>query len=462
MSTAAPAPARPGRTSPPSPPAQRGAGNTPVAARPGGTGGTLADALRDRLRSTPGRLTAVLAVLVLLGLGAGLASVIGVESRGGAVEETATHSGPLTVQAQLLYRSMSDADATAASAYLSGGVEPAALRSRYLADIDAATKALAALGASPGGATDAVRALNAGLPGYTGLVETARVYNRQNLPLGAAYLREASGLMSTSLLPNAQKVYQAETTALDTDRDSGGGVPWLALALGVLVLVGLIGTQRYLSRHTHRTFNVGLLTATAAGVVLVLWLGLSWTLSSVNLSEGKNNGSAQVKMLSDARIAALQARADESLTLVAHGGSGDRFDVDFGRKLAALDGKGGALDDAEQNADPATLDELRAVRNDLTAWRSRHKALRDNDDNGRFPLAVQAAIGHGDASTADVSADLDKRLGRAIDDAQGTFTARAGSAGDDLTGAGVGTGILAVVLLGGTVMGIQRRVAEYR
>lgn len=48
--------------------------------------------------------------------------------------------GPLSLDGQQIYRALSDADATAASAFLSGGLEPAAARRRYLTDIAAAAR----------------------------------------------------------------------------------------------------------------------------------------------------------------------------------------------------------------------------------------------------------------------------------------------------------------------------------
>src|SRR5437870_13097326 len=105
-----------------------------------------------RTRSSPGRLTELMLGLAVLGLLAGLAATVGTGQRAGLVEAVATRSGPLTVQAQALYHALSDADATAASAFLSNGVEPPVLRDRYRADLASATAALAAV--SEGGATD--------------------------------------------------------------------------------------------------------------------------------------------------------------------------------------------------------------------------------------------------------------------------------------------------------------------
>src|SRR2546423_6765076 len=92
-----------------------------------------------RARSTPGRLTGLMLLLVVLGLLAGTAAVIGITQRAGLVDGVRHGSGPLTVQAQQLYRSLSDADATAAIAFLSGGVEPDGLRQRFQDDVAAAS-----------------------------------------------------------------------------------------------------------------------------------------------------------------------------------------------------------------------------------------------------------------------------------------------------------------------------------
>ena len=110
------------------------------------SGGRLA----ARARSTPGRLTALMLLLVVLGLLAGIAAAVGIMQRSALVGGVRNGSGALTIQAQQLYRSLSDADATAATAFLSGGVEPVALRQRYLDDISDASAALAAVTAGAG------------------------------------------------------------------------------------------------------------------------------------------------------------------------------------------------------------------------------------------------------------------------------------------------------------------------
>jgi hypothetical protein len=439
-------------------PAQRATRPRPAVPTRAGLGRRL------RLRGTPGRLRAVLVGLVLLGLGAGLAGVIGVEQRSGLVDEVSTSRGPLTVQAQGLYRSLSDADATAAAAFLSAGTEPPALRTRYLDDIAAATKALAAVAAS-GVDAASVRELSSQLPSYTGLVETARVYNRQGMPLGSAYLREASGLMRQRLLPAAQRLYKAQSASMAADRDDAATFPWLAVPLVVLLLVGLVWSQRWLRRRTNRVFNVGLLGGTAAGLVLLLWLGISWVGVFAHLSAGQANGSDQVRLLSQARIAALQARADESLTLVAHGAGGP-FEADFAKmmdQLAGAKGRPGLLAQArDQATDPRVRADLSDAGNELKAWQATHAKLRDADNGGDYTGAVKLAIGGGADSAASRFNALDGHLADGISAASDKFAAEARSAGGDLTGAGIGLGVLTLLAVLGTVVGIQQRLAEYR
>src|SRR6185436_4832887 len=98
------------------------------------------------------------------------------------IENLIEHREPLAAAAQQVYRSLSDADATAASAFLAGGIEPDALRQRYQRDIAQAGAALAKASSDVGGvpeAQDQVQQLNQQLPVYAALVETARANNRQ-------------------------------------------------------------------------------------------------------------------------------------------------------------------------------------------------------------------------------------------------------------------------------------------
>src|SRR6266508_4195642 len=413
-----------------------------------------------RARSTPGRLTSLMLALLAIGLATGVAGLVGSVQRSSLVDEVRTRSGPLAVQAQELYRSLSDADAAAASAFLSGGVEPPQLRDRYQADIAAASAALAAAAAGTDSDLPALRQLSAQLPVYTGLVETARAYNRLGLPVGAAYLGEASGLMRGQLLPAAQQLYRFET-----DRGGASAVPWLALLLGLVTLAGLVWAQLRLSRQTHRTLNVGLVAATLAGLVMVSWVGTAWVAAASQLHASNREGSAQVELLAGARIAALQARADEALTLVARG-TGEVFEKDFTAQLTTLAGPGGTsgvLSRARAAAtDPAVRSVLDSAVAEVRSWRTVHQKLRELDDGGSYGEAVKLAIDADTGSTASIFNRVDAALGKTITLTSSAFDRRAARAAGALGGESAAIVVLTILLLAGVAVGFQQRIAEYR
>src|SRR5262249_40049261 len=151
-------------------------------------------------------------------------------------------------------------------------------------------------------------------------------------------------------------------------------------------LAGLVVAQLFLVRRTRRLVNVGLAVATAMGLVLLIWVTASWAGVASSLAAGEKNGSAQVQAAAQARIAALQARADEALTLVARG-SGGAFEDDFKARMAELvgaDGDGGMLSAALGGAtDPTVSAALSSATDEALRWRTGHRQVRSLDDGGQ-------------------------------------------------------------------------------
>jgi hypothetical protein len=396
----------------------------------------------------------MMVLLVVLGVAAGLAAVLDVAQRSSTVDAVTGRSGPLTVQAQQLYRALSDADATAAAAFLAGGQEPAALRQRYQNDIAAATAALAAATAADGG-RPALRQLADQLPVYTGLVETARTYNRQNLPVGAAYLREASALMRTQLLVAAKGLYDTESAQVESDRGAAAGFPWFAIPLLLLTIAGLVGAQAYLTRRTNRLLNLGLLGATVLAVAALGWLTVSWGGVRGELAAAHRDGSGQVRLLAQARLDALQARADEALRLVARGNGGD-FESDYAAAQGRLVRQLTQARDAA--TDPAVRAAVAAAASETAGWSAAHAKMTGFDDIGQYGDAVALAIG----TEQDAFNRLDAQLGKGIELAEAAFDRRARAAAGALGGAAAGLSVLTVALLAGLVFGFRQRLAEYR
>lgn len=441
-------------------PRQRG--GSPVVAP-----GAKREHLLGRGRNTPGRLTLLMAVLAFLALASGVAGVADVVGRDDLIDGVSDGSGRLGVAALEVYQSLSDADATATSAFLAGGVESPELRDRYDEDINHASIQLATAAASISTqeGADAVARLSADLPVYTGLIENARTYNQQGLPVGAAYLREASGLMQDRLLPAAQELQDNAGAQLAETQDSAATLPWIALAFILLTLGVLAFTQIDLSKRTNRTFNVGLLAGTIAMVLVLGWLGVASFLAAGHIDSGRDRGSAQIERLAEARIAALQARSAESVTLIARGGkSAADYEASFVQQMnLLLDTANGPLAKAKAaNTDPALTPILDQALATAQAWNETHATLRGDDQRGEYTKAVELALSTEDGGAAKLSRQLDDLLAQAIGSAGDHFRSQTSAASNSLTGAGIGVGLLAVVCLAGAANGLQRRIAEYR
>ncbi len=394
-------------------------------------------------RSTPGRLSLIAVVLVLAGLSSGWLSTWSVNRQERALEDLATRSEPLAHAAQEVYRALQDADATAASAFLSGGLEPPQLRERYEADI---AQAQAALSVATASSPELTTTLSAQLPVYTGLIETARSNNRQGFPVGAAYLREASGLMRTQLLPSAQELYRSETDRVAKAQDEAN-FPVAPALVALAFVIALVLTQRYLTHKTNRLLNVGLLVATAASVLSLLWVTTVSVLVMNDVADSRA-ASAKVDVLAQARIATLTARGEETLTLVARG-AGQSYEKNFvevTRRLQGLLDQAKRLDDTEA---------VTAAENHFRQWQQAHQRIRAADDAGQYDDAV-ALIGdpHFDS--------LDQDLVRAIGQARQDFSDEVAVARTSLAGTVVGVVVLALIGAVGSTMGLWQRLKEYR
>jgi len=434
---------------------------------------------RSRLdgATTPARLRLLLALLILLSLAWGVLAALTADQHASAAADVVAVSEPLSLDAEQIYTSLSDADATAANAFLAGGLEPAKARQRYQADITQAAirieAASALVGSSaartqlPGHLTkqasaagtavgDDLAILSGQLPAYTDEVGTARADNRLGLPLGAAYLRQASGLLRETLLPAASDIYIRESTLLTSASAQATGLPLIVVAAIAGLGLGyvLFRSSRWLSRHTHRVVNYGLLLAALAGLVSLVWLVAAFVLGRGDLLHAQQQGSAPAQAFARAEVAALQAHADESITLIDNGGD-DAYQKDYVAQQKILGPGPGTLLAAVQAAGGPGSDVAAQAR----AWYKAHAALRAKDDGGSHAAAVQSAL-NGDAAAS--FARLSTTLSQGINDHQAVFAASARSGRDAFTGLAVGMIVASLVMVGGCAWGLSRRLAEYR
>ncbi|WP_307865652.1 hypothetical protein [Streptomyces montanisoli] len=455
----APVPARP-QGPPPVPAPDEGRGK---AWREG------AERLRRAARTEPGRLRLIGAALALAVVVFGAvtawqgsdryASADDVVGRGQTVKDTAD-----------LYGALADADTQAATGFLAGPTEPSDVQSAYRGDIARAATLLSGLAenVAPGSHSAALIArINGRLPVYTGLIERARAANRRDLPLGGAYLRYANERMAGTdgILPAAEDLYTEQSARLNAESGSARTWPRAAVALGILALLLLAAAQYRNYRMTNRVFNRGMLSATVACTAVLLWLVAAQTAGDIGLHRADRDGQQSLVVLNDARVNALKARADENLTLISRGsvvaadGRTDLYEVDFGAKTAKLwadlEGARGLADDA------AGRTPVLAAIDAVATWRERHAAGSRASAAGEFARAREEVNGRGQTSEQ-AFARVNTALATAIAHEQDEFTASAKNGRGALAWLWLGAAVLAVLAAVSAILGVGRRLSEYR
>jgi hypothetical protein len=293
------------------------------------------------------------------------------------------------VRIQAIHTNLVRADADATNAFLVGGLEPADQRANYVASMSQASRLIAEAAKAQPADGPALGALNTSVLTYAGLIEQARATNRQALPVGAQYLQVASSGLRSDALPILDALVKANDARVRAEFDAAKGASAALIAGGVLALLVLIGGMFWLSRRTHRYLNVPLAGA-AAAILLTLVVG-AIVLATIGSSvDTVRDGSyAATLATAKARIAAFDAKSNESLTLIARG-SGSAFEKRWSSLSRVV---------AEQSSAAARLSSDAAHMGALwAAYAATHKQIRTADDGGKWDGAVTQAIGSGPTS----------------------------------------------------------------
>jgi hypothetical protein len=416
-----------------------------------------------RASTTPGKVRLIRAGLVAACLAWGALAALMVSQHASAAGEATATSEPLSLAAQQMYRSLADADVTASTGYLYGRTPPFAYRQRYQRDIAAASADLKAVTAAGGGGPAigaSLSTLSADLPVYTGYVEDGQTYNSLGYPAGGSFLEVASEQMHQTLLPAARGVYAYENARLAAASAQATGLPLAVITLAGGLAVGffLYRSQRWLSRRTHRTLNVGLLLASAAGAVALTWMAVALLGGRADLVRATGHGSAPAETLAQADIAALQARGDETLNLISRTGD-TGFQADF---RAAQEQLSTLLSSAEGRSAASAAGSVTAARREASSWFAVNQQAQKLDQAHDYGAETQLVIGNGTASAGTLFARLEAGLDAAIRADQAVFAGSAAAGSAAFTGLAAGVAVLALAMAAGCAWGLSRRLAEYR
>ncbi|GAC58198.1 hypothetical protein GOHSU_32_00150 [Gordonia hirsuta DSM 44140 = NBRC 16056] len=422
--------------------------------------------------TTPGKLVVIMFALTLASLLTGWYSSATLNERSQTLESLIDRSEPLAESAEVLYSSLSVADAAANSAFISGGRESPDLRRLYADAIASSGTSLVASadGGAPASTTsgpgarisirDDLDTMAVQIPTYTGVIETARTNNRLGNPVGSAYLVQASSLMQDEILPAAQRLYDERSAAISEPQRTLTVPPWGMYVALFGTIVMLLGCGRYLAYRTRRHFNIGLVLGAVALMVGTLWLLVTGLTSVAAANTAKNSGAEPLHELTTMRILTQQARSVETLGLIRRSdpGAGDR---NFSAAIDQIRTKASALL-AEHENEPGLRDPLQQVQTSIVQWERAHREVSRRLAAGDFNAARSLTIGTGTISTASGYEQVNASLLSAIDDTRSTFRNNIHTAQQLLGYTGTGIGWLCVVAAVAVVAGLVQRIREYR
>ena len=309
----------------------------PVGARDGGW--------LTELRTTPGRLRAGVALVVLLACGLGLLTGMVFAALESGFTAIGGHDAPLVEQSNALYYAVSDMDAQVGNVLLTGS-DPALAADQhqdltlYASDQQHAEQDLqqvAVTAAANPAAQRAVSSVLDALGRYEALAADAILVNqRGHDPAGRpsaatlSYFQQATDLMSTTVLPAATSLTMANASALDKsynqDRSTATSGQVLVVVLGLAVAGTLLGIQVFLAARFRRLVNPALAAATVLAVGLAIAGAVQLGAQAGNLKVASQDAFDSILALTQARAVSYDANADET-----------RFLVDPGRAAAYQD-----------------------------------------------------------------------------------------------------------------------------
>ena len=323
-------------------------------------------------RDTPRQLRRVTTAVICLGILFGLTGLATFLLLTGSLQRAEASTAQL-IRVQQIQTNLLRADASATNGFLVGGLEPPAQRAAYDEAITESSQLIAEASDAEPADRAALAALNVELIDYTENIELARANNRQGFPVGAQYLRTASGGLRADALPILDNLVQANAERAESRMNA-----WIAsllVVVGIGVLATLVWIQVWLARRFKRRFNPGLAVATGIGALTLIasLITLGWTATRVDSI--RTGTFADVRAAATARIEGNNAKSNESLTLIARG-SGGAFEEAWNTSAAEVESSIGRFRDFQSIWQP---------------YVDVHTQIRTLDDGGQWDQAVRLA-----------------------------------------------------------------------
>ncbi len=395
------------------------------------------------LHGTPGRMRLLGALAALAALLLGAMSVNSLLASKAAVDRAASNTAQV-IRIQSLHVELLRADALATNAFLVGGLEPPEQRTTYDAALSSVAAGITEAAAAQPADAAALAALSDQVQTYAGLVQQARTNNRQGLPVGAQYLKQASAGLRSDAIPIVTAIVKANEGRASAELDRADSRAWLLV--GGLALAGMILVAVWLARRTRRYLNPSVTGAIVLSLVTLFVAAAAINSIAATTARVAANDYRDAVALADVSTAANDARANESLTLIARG-SGAANEKAWQADATAID---------------AALPQLRQIdQGNWVAYRTAHAAIRKADDSGNWDEAVTLSTATKAGSAGATFSAFDSEVTQARD-------AAGQQAVSDLNGVGGTTPLIAVLIALAALVavwliirGITQRLREY-
>jgi hypothetical protein len=443
------------------------------------------DKTRKPAGTTPGRLrrlslaitvgTIALTVVGASALVAADITAVGVQQR----------TVPAIVEMQRIHAWLSDADRSAANAYLAGGSEITLSQLQYEADIAAANRELQkASEHNPGGDGASIRlqAIALSISKYAQLVQTASVDDREGIATGTVYLQAGSSLMHDpgGILPQVDALRDLYSAGLDRANLTLQITAWTLTVyslVAVFLLAMLVRTQHFVRARFRRRRNRRLLTATLILVIVWVASGAGAVQATLGIRAAEHEPYARLANLWTARALTYDANGNEGLALIGRGNT-TRFDQAFREETSRLvdrpltDQMVRDAENGQVSFNGLLADELRAASSSaerdgaLHVFRAYRKflqadaAVRAKAAQGNLVEAATIALGTDQGQLVFAFDELDFYLGQTVQRLQSQFDATIGGAERTLA-ATAALELVALAIAGLTHWGLRPRLREY-
>jgi hypothetical protein len=391
-----------------------------------------------------------------------LVAIAGARSHRHAVQAIGKDSAPSIIAAQHIRAALADMDADAANELLLGdhGAPRRAFEQRR-------DEAIAGLVSAAENITYGERErkpihnLALGMGTYTGLVTEARVKQAAGDKSFLSIWRSAADYMDSTLLPEAQKLDDANRSELDKayegQRTASVQAAVLLILSGALLGCVLIALQIFLAGRMKRVLNPMLFLATLGTLIFVIYAGQRFNANDRNLKTAKVDAFDAIHALWKARALAYSANSDESRYLLDPSQAA-KYEAEFQAKAGQIADEFLA---GEMNAFEGERESAQETLKEFARYREIDRRIRALEKGGQHAAAIALCTGEGNDQSNGVFARFDGELGKTLEINQHAFDASVGRGFADVAGFEWIAPVAAFLISVFAWLGLRPRIREY-